>query len=151
MLSSSSINKQQGSVLLWGIVILVGITTLGVVGARMAVFDTRIAYNQSQVMLTYQTAESELEEKANFANIVKAAKESGEITLDLEEHKTSTGVVKSQTTIKIGEKEQCPIVSSANSFDSEKKCVLFSVKSNSWIPNTGVRNTHEIGMIVRTP
>ena len=56
-----TLHRQQGSVLLWGLVILITLTVVGVASARIGITDTRIASNQMFSMMTYQGAESALE------------------------------------------------------------------------------------------
>ena len=71
--SPSALRKQQGSVLLWGLVILITLTVVGVSAARIGVTDTRIASNQMFNMMTYQGAESALERVTQLFHISQTA------------------------------------------------------------------------------
>ncbi len=65
--------KQKGSVLLWGLIILITLTVVGVTAARVGVTDTRIASNQIFSVMTYQGAESALERVTQLFHIQQAA------------------------------------------------------------------------------
>ena len=67
------LQKQRGSVLLWGLVILLTMTVIGVAASRMAALDTRIAGNEMFYMLTYQGAESSLRRSANNLQVIQTA------------------------------------------------------------------------------
>ena len=50
--------QQQGSVLLWGLVILLTLTVLGVSAVKMAGTDTRIAGNQLLYVQAWENSEA---------------------------------------------------------------------------------------------
>lgn len=52
--------RERGAVLLWGVVILLTLTVIGIAASRMATVDSRIAGNQMISMQTFQGAESTL-------------------------------------------------------------------------------------------
>ncbi len=52
--------RQKGSVLMWGMVIMLTLTVIGIAAARMGIMDTHIVGNEMFAMMTYQSAESQL-------------------------------------------------------------------------------------------
>lgn len=64
---------QQGSALLWGLVILLVMTVIGVAASRMAATDTRIAGNQMMYMLTFEGADSLLRRSASLWEVLLTA------------------------------------------------------------------------------
>lgn len=62
-------SNQQGSALLWGLVILLVMTVIGVAASRMATTDTRIAGNQMMYMLTFEGADSMLRRSASLFEV----------------------------------------------------------------------------------
>jgi hypothetical protein len=67
--------KEQGSALLWGLVILLVMTVMGVAATRMAGTDSRIAGNQMMYMLTFQGADSMLRKSASLFEVKRTAEE----------------------------------------------------------------------------
>ncbi|QQZ30109.1 hypothetical protein HMY34_15810 [Thiothrix subterranea] len=66
-------NKQQGAVLMWGMVILLTMTVIGIAATRMATVDSRIAGNQMTTMLTFQGTDSMLRDSIDLYHVVKTA------------------------------------------------------------------------------
>ena len=64
---------EQGSALLWGLVILLVMTVIGVAASRMAGTDSRIAGNQMMYMLTFQGADSMLRKSASLFEVLRTA------------------------------------------------------------------------------
>lgn len=145
-------NNQKGSVLLWGTVLLLAITTFSVVGARMALVDSRITNNQAQMMLTYQGAESALNLSTTLGNMVDAASKGGETKIINQDINTPDGVVKAETEIEMSEETTCPPIESvAMSTGSGLSCRMFSIRSTSWLVGTGANSLHEAGVLRYAP
>lgn len=69
----TSKNQQQGAVLVWGMVILLTLTVIGIAATRMATVDSRIAGNQMTTMLTFQGADSMLRVSTNLYQVLQTA------------------------------------------------------------------------------
>lgn len=144
--------KQNGSVLLWGTVLLLAITTFSVVGARMALVDSRITNNQAQMMLTYQGAESALNLSTTLGNMVDAASQGGSTKIINQDIATPDGTMKAETEIKMSDETVCPPIESvAMSVGSGLSCRMFTVRSNSWLDGTGANSLHEAGILRYAP
>lgn len=65
--------QQRGAVLVWGLVILMTMTVIGIAATRMATVDSRIAGNQMMYMLTFQGADSMLNKSTNLYQIMMTA------------------------------------------------------------------------------
>ncbi len=66
----TSKNQQQGAVLVWGMVILLTLTVIGIAATRMATVDSRIAGNQMTTMLTFQGADSMLNKSRSLYEVM---------------------------------------------------------------------------------
>ncbi|UJS24020.1 pilus assembly PilX family protein [Thiothrix winogradskyi] len=66
----TSKNQQQGAVLVWGMVILLTLTVIGIAATRMATVDSRIAGNQMTYMLTFQGADSMLNKSRSLYEVM---------------------------------------------------------------------------------
>ncbi|HPQ95371.1 MAG: hypothetical protein KDI44_02820 [Thiothrix sp.] len=66
-------SRQQGSILLWGLIILLTLTIIGVAAARMGITDTRITNNSLLRVMTYQGSESALEDIIEMNSIEEAS------------------------------------------------------------------------------
>ncbi|MDQ5767333.1 pilus assembly PilX family protein [Thiothrix subterranea] len=66
----TSKNQQQGAVLVWGMVILLTLTVIGIAATRMATVDSRIAGNQMMYMLTFQGADSMLNKSRSLYEVM---------------------------------------------------------------------------------
>ncbi len=66
----TSKNQQQGAVLVWGMVILLTLTVIGIAATRMATVDSRIAGNQMTTMLTFQGADSMLNKSRSLHEVM---------------------------------------------------------------------------------
>ena len=66
----TSKNQQQGAVLVWGMVILLTLTLIGIAATRMATVDSRIAGNQMTYMLTFQGADSMLNKSRSLYEVM---------------------------------------------------------------------------------
>lgn len=65
--------QQRGAALVWGLVILIALTVIGLAATQMANVDNRIAGNQMTNMLTYQGAESMLNKFTSLYDVMLTA------------------------------------------------------------------------------
>lgn len=65
--------NQRGSALMWGLVILLVMTVIGVAASRMSATDTRIAGNQMMYMLTFEGGDSLLRRSASLWEVLLTA------------------------------------------------------------------------------
>ncbi|WMP16981.1 pilus assembly PilX family protein [Thiothrix lacustris] len=83
--------QERGAVLVWGLVILLTMTVIGIAATRMATVDSRIAGNQMMYMLTFQGADSMLRKSSNLYQVMQTAttgETSTSITYDKNKVKT---------------------------------------------------------------
>jgi Tfp pilus assembly protein PilX len=63
-------SQQRGAVLVWGLVILLTMTVIGIAATRMSNIDNRIAGNQMMYMLTFQGADSMLNKSTSLYEVM---------------------------------------------------------------------------------
>lgn len=162
--------KQQGSTLLWGMLILLTLTILGVTAARTGITDTRIIGNEMYAMMTYQTAESQLNSVRppidrlapdGALAYIKLALDEADGVLELDE---SSGLLlvsndlDSRVTIRYGDNMtmctpqegyamRVEMMQDTGGYD----CHSFIVRSDTAMPGTGARSVHELGLMHYTP
>ncbi|WP_020560297.1 pilus assembly PilX family protein [Thiofilum flexile] len=152
----SSHLKQQGSVLMWGLVILLVMTVLGVVGAKMATTDINIAGNEIFRTLSYQAAESTIERSTDLFYQNRAAELKGEKELVGKfEDRAMEGTVNSDATIMMSKKVSCNMLNDLAMSTSMKaddyECRLFDIEVNARVAGTGAKSTHALGVMRFTP
>lgn len=159
MSSYSSVRRQQGAVLLWGLVILITLTVVGITAARIGITDTRIAGNQMFGMMTYQGAESALERVTGLFQIEQtAASADGIQSWDFsDEVNNGAGTLNSTGTITMGESMMCTaqngyaMTVEMNPDAGGLSCRLFRVDSRANLSGTGARSEHAQGIMKYVP
>ncbi|MEZ5479002.1 MAG: PilX N-terminal domain-containing pilus assembly protein [Thiolinea sp.] len=153
-----SVDRQQGSVLLWGLVILLVLTVVGVAAARMGVTDTRIAGNQLFATMAYQGAESALERVTSLFNIEQTvATPHNEKSWDFEDAAANDGAVMSTGTISMGGSLMCTgqegfgMSVEMNPDAGGVACRLFTIRSRANLAGTGARSIHAQGILKYAP
>lgn len=157
-------HKQQGSVLLWGLVILLTLTVIGVAATRMASLDTRIVGNELYYMLTFQGAESSLRRSVSNLQVIKTATQ-GTYSEKLEARvvdvnftdKVSGGTVDTAGESSMGEEESCPPIRGV-ALSSEMSpesggvaCRVFVTDVDSQLRGTGASSDHAEGVLKLVP
>jgi len=151
-----SMVKQQGSILLWGMVILLVMTVLAFVGARMASTDIKIAGNEIYQVLAYQAAESAIERSTDLFFQNKAAT-ANDLTTVLGPFSDNTqgGAVSAQGSLNMSHKIPCGAVStlamSVSVNEDDYSCYLFAVDVEARVAGTGAESSHALGFMRLTP
>lgn len=168
------VRQQQGSVLMWGMVILLTLTVIGVAAARMGLMDTHIVGNEMYAMMTYQSAESQLNRvrppservapDAALSLVNDAVNNNGEKRVDSKTENASdvllsSGGLKPHLTIEDDGKylSTCPSQqgmagsSEMGGVAGAYRCRLFRITSTSVLENTGAGSQHEMGIVQYTP
>lgn len=149
IVSTSLLNKQQGAVLIWSVVILMILTMVGISAVKMSGIGTQITGNSIFSMLVFQGAESSLG-KTTKIYYIKEAIEKKPIkkidvpALDLPDENASKGKLKSQVSVAWKSYQGCPISSSA--YSSIQKCHYFDVEARTVLSGTGARANHILGV-----
>ena len=147
--SISSLNKQQGAVLIWSVVILMILTMVGLSAVKMSGISTQITGNSIFSMLVFQGAESSLGKTAKIHYIKMAiekmpSKAINVPVLDLPDENASKGKLKSQVNVAWKGYQGCPINSSA--YSSSQKCHYFDIEARTVLSGTGARTNHILGV-----
>ncbi len=157
--SQRTLRQQKGSVLMWGLVILITLTVVGVAAARVGVTDTRIASNQVFGMMTYQGAESALERVTQLFNISEAASATGgTLSWDFSDLvNNDSGTLNSTGVITMGEPMMCAAQNGyAMSVEMNPdlggiSCRLFRIDSQANLAGTGALSEHAQGVMKYVP
>lgn len=157
--SHRSLRGQQGSVLLWGLVILITLTVVGVSAARIGVTDTRIASNQMFGMMTYQGAESALERVTALFNINQTASsasgsQSWGFTDPVNNNSgtlNSTGVVTMDVPMMCTAQNGYAMTAEMNPDLGGISCRLFRVDARANLAGTGALSEHAQGVMKYVP
>ncbi len=148
---------QTGSVLLWGLVILLTLTVIGVAAVRMGVTDMRIAGNQMFGAMTYQSAESVLERITTLFNIAQTVSEADDKKSWDFTDAVNDGETNSTGTISMGPPIMC---TGQEGFGMSVEmvpdaggvaCRLFTMDSIARLAGTGARSMHAQGVLKYTP
>lgn len=146
--------RQTGSVLLWGLIILLTLTVIGVSAARMGVTDIRIAGNQIFGTMTYQSAESGLERASADKFYIDKTDKTDEKVIS-EDFQDGGGATESTVTISMDGLIQCPAIegiSGSIEMNSEKfSCLLVVMDARARLPGTGTNSRHSQGVVTFTP
>lgn len=168
--NQSTHGKQAGSVLLWGLVILLTLTVIGVAAVRMGVTDIRIAGNEMNMMVTYQAAESQLNlirppvdrmAPDGALSYVKLALDNNDDTLELDDDSgllLASNDISSRVRIRHDQRltmclpqegyaMRIEMLQDAGGYD----CHRFEVDADSAMNGTGARSHHEMGLMHYTP
>ncbi|WP_020393828.1 pilus assembly PilX family protein [Thiolinea disciformis] len=158
--------RQQGAALLWGMVLLLVLTVIGVAAARMGVTDTKIVGNEMSAMLTYQDAESLLNQmRPPLDQLAPEATLSYlKMTIEAEAHKKAfeanqTGAATSgQIIVNYGERlTQCnPQEGYAMRIEMTPEaggyeCNSFIITAKSHLVGSGNHSTHSMGVMHFSP
>jgi len=158
-------NRQQGSVLLWGLVILLTLTVIGVAATQVASVDTRIAGNQMFYMLTYQGAESTLNRSTNLFSIIQTATNGVYDTAKAAKTQSfgpfndtvSGGTTVSNSSVAMGAEISCPPlngVAMSVSMSPESgsiACRVFTTDADAQLAGTGADSKHSEGILKPLP
>lgn len=149
---------QQGSALLWGLVILLTLTVIAVAAARMGVTDIRIAANQIFSTMTYQSSESVLERVSTLFHIketdgaegmVKSWSFTDEVNGDGETN--STGTVRMAGSIQCAPQEGFAMSAEMLADVGGVACILYDMDSRASLAGTGARSNHSQGVMKYVP
>lgn len=159
-------NKQQGSVLLWGLIILIVMTVIGVAATRMANVDNRIAGNQMMYMLTVQGADSRLRESISLYHIMQTATRGTIPTtydkqavreLKLDGKTESVSGVHTLGISHLSEDQSCPPLKNM-AISTEMvadvggvTCRIYTAQIDANLSGTGARSQHAEGVLRPTP
>lgn len=148
---------QQGSVLLWGLVILLTLTVIGVAAARMGVTDIRIAGNQMFSAMTYQSSESVLERVSTLFHIKETDGQADMVESWDFADAVNDSVTNSTGTIRMAGSIQCaPQEGFAMSAEMEGdvggiSCLLYTMDANASLAGTGAQSDHAQGVMKYVP
>ena len=168
----ASYHAQLGSTLLWGMSVLLVLSVIGVTAARIGLIDTRIVGNEMYSMITYQTAESQLNTVRppidalapdDSLAFIKLAMDESDNKLTVTES-TDNGVlfgadnVSSSVTVRYGQRlSMCmpqegyamsvEMLQDAGGYD----CHEFIVDAHSRLMGTGAYSMHELGLMHYAP
>lgn len=154
---------QQGTVLLWGLVGLLVLASLGIAAGRISTLDQRIVGNLMFDDFTYQGAESSLRRSVSMFIVKQTAEQEVATHTDkvLGPYTDAIGrggQINSSSTISMGASIPCPPVlqGMANSTSATPKsgflaCRLFTVAANSQVPGTSAESQHRAGILKFVP
>lgn len=151
-------SRQEGSVLMWGMVVLLVMTVIGVAATRMAATDTRMAGNQIFGMLTYQGAESTLQRSVDLFLMQQAAENPNrEETFGPYNDPINGGSISSESTISMSDEIACPpvdgiAVSTEMSPDAGGvACRIFQIDVHAELPGVAANSRHASGVLRYVP
>lgn len=159
-----NVRRQQGTVLLWGLVGLLVLAALGIAAGRISTLDKRIAGNAMFDDFTYQGAESGLQRSVNLFKITQTAEQEATTNTDKKfgpysDAIGSGGQINSHSVVSMSPlNESCPpiLVGVAMSTSMTPKsgsiaCRTFTVTANSQVPGTSAASQHVAGILKYTP
>lgn len=170
MKQTGYVKHEQGSALLWGLVILLVMTVIGVAASRMAGTDSRIAGNQMMYMLTFQGAESLLRQSASSFEVVTTASSTTALS-----SRASAGAVRLRTLdgadgysdaasgvtadgfSTMGTAQGCPplrgiaMTTEMTPDSGGLACRVFTTEANAMLTGTGTRSRHVEGVARPVP
>lgn len=162
--------REQGSALLWGLVILLVMTVIGVAASRMAGTDSRIAGNQMMYMLTFQGADSMLRKSASLFEVLRTAESTTALPASAD-----AGVVRLRTLsgadgysdaasgvtaagfATMGSAQGCPplrgvaMTTEMTPDTGGLACRVFITEANAMLTGTGARSRHVEGVVKPVP
>nr|CAA6828972.1 MAG: Unknown protein [uncultured Thiotrichaceae bacterium] len=148
---------QNGSALLWGLVILLTLTVIGVAAARMGITDIRIAGNQIFGVMTYQSSESVLERISTLFHIKETTDEADMINswdfVDAvnEGATNSTGTIRMAGSIQCAPQEGFAMSAEMTPGVGSVSCLLYTMDSRATLSGTGARSNHSQGVMKYVP
>lgn len=159
----STFKKQQGTVLLWGLVGLLVLAGLGIAAGRIATLDTKIVGNAMFDDFSYQGAEASLRRSTNLYLVDQTAKQEVASQTAKEVGPYYDAInggeeISSVGTISMGTKITCPPVlqgvamsTSASPKSGNVSCRLFTVSADSKVPGTSAESQHMAGILKFVP
>ncbi len=163
---ATSNQQQRGSVLLWGLVILLVLTVIGVAATRMAATDTRIAGNQMMYMLTFQGADSMLRRSFSLYQVLQTASNGttpetyNKLAVKvrtLDAYNDSTSKVSASGQMTMSEAESCPPlkgIAMSTEMTSDAggvSCRVFTTEAEASLSGTGAKSEHSEGILKPVP
>ncbi len=157
---------EHGSVLLWGLVILLILTVIGVTATRMAATDTRIAGNQMMYMLTFQGADSMLRRSFNLYQVLQTASNGtvpetyNKLAVKvrvLDAYNDPTSKVSANGQMAMSEAESCPPlkgIAMSTEMTSDAggvSCRVFTTEAEASLSGTGAQSEHSEGILKPVP
>ncbi|MGB3916482.1 hypothetical protein J9253_02180 [Thiothrix litoralis] len=159
--------QERGAVLVWGLVILLTMTVIGIAATRMATVDSRIAGNQMMSMLTFQGADSMLRKSISLYQVMQTAQTgttpSGAYNknkvkeLQLSTFSEATSGVKVTGESAMSEEEGCPplkgiaMTTEMTPDAGGISCRVFTTEANASLSGTGARSEHSEGVLKPVP
>ena len=158
--------REQGSVLLWGLVILLVLTVIGVAASRTASTDSRIAGNQMMYMLTFQGADSMLRRSFSLYQVLQTASNGTAPStydklavkvLTLSNYADTTSKVSARGQMAMSEPTSCPplkgiaMSTEMNSDSGGVSCRVFTSEAEASLAGTGARSDHSEGILKPVP
>lgn len=159
--------QERGAVLVWGLVILLTMTVIGIAATRMAAVDSRIAGNQMMYMLTFQGADSMLRKSINLYQVLQTA-QSGTTpsdgysknkvkSLQLSTFSETISEVNVTAESAMSEEEGCPplkgiaMTTEMTPDAGGVACRIFTTDANASLAGTGARSEHSEGVLKPVP
>ena len=150
---------QRGSVLLWGMVILLTLTIMVITAARMGITDTRIAGNEMFSMMAYQGAESALERVSTLFHVDRTASaadttESWDFVDPVNNNSgnlNSTGAMSLKGHMMCTPQNGYAMSVEMNPDPGSVSCLLFHVDASANLAGTGARSEHVQGIMKYVP
>lgn len=159
--------QQQGAVLVWGMVILLTLTVIGIAATRMATVDSRIAGNQMTSMLTFQGADSMLRVSTNLYQVLQTAQFGTTPTAGYGKHKVKTlALTDFNDTVSgvqvageadMSDEEGCPPLKGI-AMTTEMTpdvggiaCRIFTTNARASLSGTGAKSAHSEGVLKPVP
>lgn len=154
--------REQGSALLWGLVILLVMTVIGVAASRMAGTDSRIAGNQMMYMLTFQGADSMLRKSASLFEVLHTAEsttalpasaDAGVVRLRTHGYSDTASGVEVTGFTTMGSVQSCPplrgiaVTTEMTPDTGGWACRMFTTEANAMLTGTGARSRHVEGIV----
>ncbi|MCK5813137.1 MAG: hypothetical protein KAH03_02720 [Cocleimonas sp.] len=160
-ITSTPYSTQQGSILLWSMVILLVLTLVGLSAVKTAGIGTQVTGNSLFSMLVFQGAESALGKTANI-HYVKMAVDNiptREIDVpagDLPDEDASKGALTSEVNVAWRGYQKCPLTSIALSTTVAAQsggvaCQYYDIGAKTGLKGTGARATHMLGVVKYAP
>lgn len=163
----TSKNQQQGAVLVWGMVILLTLTVIGIAATRMATVDSRIAGNQMTTMLTFQGADSMLRLSTNLYQVLQTAKNGTTPSTAYSKHKVKVLALNDFNDAVSGvnvtgeshmsEEDGCPplkgiaMTTEMTPDAGGIACRIFTTNADASLSGTGAKSEHSEGVLKPVP
>ncbi|MBO0613715.1 MAG: hypothetical protein RL122_1244 [Pseudomonadota bacterium] len=167
-------SQERGAVLVWGLVILLTLTVIGIAATRMSSIDNRIAGNQMMYMLTFQGADSMLNksmslyevmmtvEKGTAENGVHRVRKMNDMSAAVDGtwndgYTDNTNGVAVTGVSLMGEESGCPplkgiaMTTEMTPDAGGIACRVFTTEAEASLSGTGARSQHSEGVLKPVP